>query len=87
MLKDEIKSVRILFFCRMFLWLVAAGATVYWMYLSCKLYAIGIHDVHEYASYFRKPFYICLGIAFGAICISLILRTISDKIKLAHRPY
>lgn len=87
MLKDEIKSVRIIFFCRMFLWLVATVSTLYWMYISCKLYAIGVHDVHEYASIFRPIFYKCLGIAFGAIVISLILRTISDKIKLANRGY
>lgn len=87
MFKDELKSVKILFCCRAFLWLVAAVSTGYWMYLSCKLYAIGIHDVHEYAQHFRKPFYTCVIIAVVAIVISLILRSISDKIKLANRGY
>lgn len=86
-MKEELTSVKVLFGFRICMWLVALGATVYWIYLSVKLYWDGIHDVHEYASYFRKPFYTCLIITFVAISISLILRSISDKIKKANRGY
>lgn len=74
-------AVRILFIIRVILWITAASATVYWIYWSFKLYKIGIHDVHEYSDHFRPIFGRCLLISLASICISLILRSISDMIK------
>lgn len=75
------KKVRILFLIRIALWITAAAATFYWIYWSFKLYAMGIYDVYEYSGYLRPIFGRGLLIAFVSLCISLILRSISDRIK------
>lgn len=75
------KSVKILLGCRIVLWLVALGSTIYWIHYSFKLYSIGVHDVYEYASYFRPVFSKALLVTFISLVISYILRGISDRIK------
>ena len=73
--------VRILFIIRIILWIAAAAATYYWISWSFKLYNMGIYDVHEYSGYLRPVLAKGLFIAVGCICLSLILRKISDKLK------
>ena len=75
------KTVRILFIFRIILWITAAAATCYWIVWSFKLYNMGIYDVYEYGDYFRPIFARGLLIAIVSICLSFILRSISDKIK------
>lgn len=75
------KTVRILLYCRMFLWVVALAATVYWIYWSFHLYTLGYMDEHAYASAFRPIFAKGLFTSVGAIILSFILRTVSDKIR------
>ena len=48
---------------------------------SFKLYNMGIFDVYQYGKYFRPIFGRGLLIAVVSICLSLILRSISDKLK------
>lgn len=74
-------SVRILFIIRVILWITAATATAYWIYWSFNLYKMGIHDFHEYSGNLRPVFGRCLLISLASLCISLILRSISDMIK------
>ncbi len=83
--KKNQKCVRVLFAIRIILWLVAAGATFYWIWWSFKLYEMGIHDVYEYAGELRPVFGRCLLISIGSIVISLILRSVSDRIKRTNR--
>ena len=75
------KKVRKIFIARAVLWGIAILATGYWIYWSFALYEMGIHDVYEYAAEFRPIFGWGLAISVGAVCISLILRSVSDKIK------
>ena len=75
------KIVRILFIIRVILWIIAAAATYYWISWSFKLYGIGIDDLHEYSSYLRPILAKGLLIAAVSICLSFILRSISDKLK------
>ena len=75
------KIVRILFIIRVILWIIAAVATYYWISWSFKLYDMGIYDVHEYSSYLRPILAKGLLIAAVSICLSFILRSISDKLK------
>lgn len=75
------KVVKVLFAVRAVLWFVAAAATFYWIYWSFKLYAMGFYDVHEYSSRLRPILWKGLLTAVVSICISMILRHISDKIK------
>lgn len=75
------KAVRILFIVRIVLWITAAAATFYWIYWSFKLYAMGIYDPYEYSGYLRPIFGRGLLIAFVSLCISVLLRCISDRIK------
>lgn len=75
------KIVRILFIIRIVLWIIAAAATYYWISWSFKLYNMGIFDVYEYSGYLRPILTKGLIIAAVSICLSLILRTISDKLK------
>ena len=70
-----------MFIIRIILWIVAAAATYYWISWSFKLYNMGIYDVHEYSGYLRPVFAKGLIIAVGCICLSLILRKISDTLK------
>lgn len=75
------KIVRILFIIRIILWITAAAATFYWIVWSFKLYGMGIFDEHEYSSYLRPILGKGLLIAVVSICLSFILRGISDKLK------
>lgn len=75
------KKIKKIFIARVCLWIVALAATVYWAYWSFHLYAIGVHDVHEYAEIFRPKFAVSLLISVAAIGVSFILRSISDKLK------
>lgn len=75
------KAVRIIFFIRILLWTVALAASFYWIYWSFHLYNIGIFDVHEYASYLRPIFWKGFLISIAAVCVSLVFRSISDKLK------
>lgn len=76
------KKIKQILLVRMALWIITAGATVYWMYWSSHIYRMGIYDVHDYAAIFRPIFGKCLLIASVSIVISFVLRRISDKIKL-----
>lgn len=80
-LKD--KKVRRIFIARICLWVIALSATIYWIYWSFHIYTFGVMDEHEYAAIFRPIFARGLGISIAAICVSFILRSISDKIKEA----
>lgn len=75
------KKVRILFTIRACLWLIAAGATAYWIRYSFKLYEYGVIDEHEYAVKLRPVMAKGLLIAVVCIAVCLVLRSISDKIK------
>ena len=75
------KIIRILFIIRISLWIIATVATFYWIVWSFKLYNMGIYDVHEYGTYFRPIFGRGFLIAVVSICLSFILRSISDKLK------
>ena len=75
------KQVKILFICRIIMWIIALVATIYWMYVSFKIYADGIFDAFSYAEILRPVFYPCVIISVAAIAVSFILRWISDKIK------
>lgn len=75
------KIIRILFIIRIILWIIATAATYHWIFWSFKLYAMGIFDVHEYSQYLRPILGRGLLIAIVSICLSLILRSISDRLK------
>ena len=75
------KIVRILFIIRIILWIIAVAATFYWIVWSFKLYQMGIFEVHEYSSHLRPILAKGLFIAVVSICLSFILRSISDKLK------
>ena len=75
------KIVKILFIIRIVLWIIAAAATYYWIAWSFKLYNMGIYDEHEYSYYLRPILGKGLLIAAVSICLSFILRSISDKLK------
>ena len=75
------KIVRILFIIRIFLWIIAAVATFYWIAWSFKLYRMGIFDVHEYSFHLRPILARGLLISVASICLSFILRSISDRLK------
>ena len=75
------KRVKIIFGCRVILWIIALAVTIHWIRYSFKLYEMGIYDVHEYATYMRPVLYKGLIISVACICISFLLRAISDRIK------
>ena len=79
-MSDEI-IVKRLFYCRICLWAIAVAATVYWIYWSFHLYTLGYMDEHEYAVVFRPIFSKGLFISLGAVCVSFVLRRISDYVK------
>lgn len=82
------KTVRALWIARIVLWVIAGGATVYWVVMSFRMYDIlGTYDVYEYGQAFRPIFYTALLISFACVGVSFILRSISDKIKKANRGY
>lgn len=53
---DDAKKRKIMFICRVVLWVVALVATIYWIYWSFHLYTLGYVDEHEYAVAFRPIF-------------------------------
>ena len=75
------KKVKTLFICRVTLWVIAAGACIYWIVYSFWLYIAGIHEVHEYATILRPILYTCLIISFVSIAVSFSLRRKSDGYK------
>ena len=75
------KIVQVLFIIRITLWIIAAVATCHWIVWSFKIYDMGIFDVHEYSSYLRPILAKDLLISVASICLSFILRSISDKLK------
>lgn len=80
-IKEKEKIVKIIFAIRACLWAVALGATIYWIVWSFKIYAMGIHDVYEYAGILRPKFYGGIIVAVIAICISFWFRHLSDTVK------
>ena len=79
---DELKmKIKRLFIIRAILWVIAAGATVFWIYWSFRVYVMGISDVHDYATIMRPILY--GGLITSAVCIiiSFRLRHISDGYK------
>lgn len=83
----EDKRVKILFIIRSILWVIALAATVYWIYWSFKLYELKIFDPYSYAKEFRPIFTRGLLVSGTSICISLILRGISDRIKKENKKH
>ncbi len=75
------KRVRVLFIIRVCLWVGALAATIYWIVWSFRVYELGYYDPYEYAGVFRPIFWKGFLTACGCIAVSLILRTVSDKIK------
>lgn len=84
-MKIDDKKIKIMFVCRVVLWIVALSATVYWIYWSFHLYTLGYMDEHEYAVAFRPIFGKALLVSILAIGISFVLRIISDKSKDARK--
>lgn len=80
-MKKVDKRVKILFVFRVLLWIIAAGATIYWIYWSFHLYTIGIHIVNDYATVMRPILYKSVAVSAVAILISFKLHAISEKIK------
>lgn len=80
-MKKKKNWVKIIFCIRIVLWVIALGATIYWIRWSFKIYEMGTHFVEEYAKAFRPIFARGLLITAIAIGISFILRYISDRIK------
>ena len=81
MQKKTKTQITILFLCRLFLWIVALGSTVYWVRYSVQLHENGIFDPHEYATALRPVLYTCLIISVAAVCISFVLYARSAKLK------
>lgn len=75
------KMVRVLLILRIVLWVIATVATFYWISWSFQLYNRGIFDVYEYSDYLRPVLAKGLLIAFMSICLSFLLRSISDRLK------
>ena len=80
-MEELTKKIKRLFICRVILWVIAAGACIYWIVYSFRLYIIGIHEVHEYATILRPILYTCLIISFVSIAVSFSLRRKSDGYK------
>lgn len=81
MQKKTKTQITILFLCRLFLWIVAFGATVYWVRFSIQLHENGIFDPHEYATALRPVLYTCVIISVVAVVISFVLYARSAKLK------
>lgn len=78
---DSDVRVKRLFVCRCVLWLIALGATAYWVIWSFDIYYKGIYDPYDYAALLRPVFTRGLIISAVALLISLFLRRISDNLK------
>lgn len=61
------QNTKPLWIIRISLWVVSLGITIYWIAYSFYLYAINIHDPHEYATILRPRLYACF--AATAICL------------------
>lgn len=81
MIKKVMLKINVMFVARIFLWLTALISTIYWISYSFELYKQEIFDPHDYATLLRPVLYICLGIAFAAICISFALHAKTKKLK------
>ncbi|MCR5683891.1 MAG: hypothetical protein K6G81_00525 [Lachnospiraceae bacterium] len=79
--EDIAKRVKTLFKCRVALWVIAAAACIYWIVLSFWLYAKGVWEPHEYATYLRPRLYAALIISVVSLCVSFLLRRRSDEYK------
>ena len=79
--KEAKKQITILFFIRLFLWIVALGSTIYWIRYSIRLHELGIFDPHEYATALRPVLYICLIISVAAVGVCFVLYARSAKLK------
>ena len=84
-IKSYEKKIRILFICRIVMWVICAAGCAYWIYWSFKLYMIMEFEVHAYATAFRPHFNLGITISLVSITISLLLRLKSDSYKKAMR--
>ncbi len=75
------KTIQALFITRICLWVIAAVATIIWMWYSFKLHADGIFDPYEYATLLRPVMYTGLIVAVVAILAAFLLRRITVEIK------
>ncbi|MCR4597768.1 MAG: hypothetical protein K5678_01895 [Acetatifactor sp.] len=75
------KLVKTLFGIRITLWVIAVISTLYWIHYQQELYNKEIFDAYEYSELLRPVLYTCLGISLAAVCISFVLRAISDQVK------
>lgn len=76
-----LKKIKIIFGIRIALWVMALIATIYWIIWSFQIYAMEVYDVYSYAALLRPVFGKCLLITAVTLGISLLLRSISDKLK------
>ena len=81
------KAVKIILGIRAVLWSLATIFTIHWIYWSFKLYDQGTFDPHDYATALRPIMYKDLIITFVIICLSFLLRHVSDTIKKVNRGY
>ena len=80
--KDQAKkTIKIFFVIRIVLWVVAFGATAYWIYYSFHLYSIGIHLPEEYSPLLRPVLYKGLLIAVVSLVIAALLHIHTAKLK------
>lgn len=84
---DPKKHVRVLFICRVILWIISLAATVYWIVWSFKIYKdlgdpnTGLVDETVYSPILRPKLYAGLIITVVSLTISSALRKISDLAK------
>lgn len=79
--EKALKAVKNILIIRAVLWVVALASTLYWVFVSFKLYHDHIFDPYEYATILRPILYTCLIISVVAIAICFLLRRISNEIK------
>ena len=85
LIKSYEKNIRILFICRILMWVICAAGCAYWIYWSFELYMIMEFEVHAYATAFRPYFNLGITISLVSLAISLVLRLISDNYKKKMR--
>ena len=81
MIKKVMIQIRMMLAARILLWLIALTSTIYWISYSFELYKQEIFDPHDYATLLRPVLYVCLGIAFAAVCLSFVLHAKTIKLK------
>ncbi|MCR5509385.1 MAG: hypothetical protein K6F54_00295 [Lachnospiraceae bacterium] len=79
-MNESTTKKKILFAIRVCLWIVAASATIYWIWYSARLHMMGIFEPAEYAVYFRPVFYTCLIITISAVGLSFALYALGKRI-------